>query len=166
MNPRIVAAIFWKDFLDAIRNAYILVSLILPVGMSLLFGLFLPGGGNTALLTVAVYDPGHSRLVQSLGDNPTIGISAVGSVEEVAASVNSGTSAGLVLAADFDTELAAGKTPPLSFYYSSSQNSALSAAIRQVVERELRAEAGQDLPAKITSIDVNEGGRRGQRRNV
>ena len=63
MNWRAVLAITRKDVVDAVKNLYILFGLVLPIGLSLLFSLAFPGPDELATLTVAVHDPGGSRLV-------------------------------------------------------------------------------------------------------
>lgn len=54
MNPRIILAIAKKDIVDAVKNAYVLFALILPVGMSLFLRLISPTGGQEGLSNIAM----------------------------------------------------------------------------------------------------------------
>jgi ABC-2 type transport system permease protein len=54
MQTRIILAIAKKDIADAVKNAYILFALILPVGLSLFFRVLLPADGDERLQTMAL----------------------------------------------------------------------------------------------------------------
>ena len=69
MHARIVAAIARKDLIDALRNARLLVIILMPIGFSLLYGFIFASSGDITQVNVAVYDPGGSQLVDQL-DQP------------------------------------------------------------------------------------------------
>lgn len=154
MNPRIAFAIARKDIVDAIKNTYIFISLILPVGMSLLFGLILPGGGTSTTITVAVYAPGGSALIDRLASNPAIRLLVQDSAASVTATVKSGGGAGIILPEGFDSLLADGERPTLQILYNGAMGSVVEAGVQRTVESFLRDIAGQVLPAVIQPTNI------------
>ncbi len=166
MNPRIVLAIVRKDIVDAIKNTYILFALILPVGMSLLLGVMVPKDGKDRLLEIVVYDPGQSQLVAQLKADPAVSLMPVDSSDAVIQRVEKESMVGLVLADDFDAEIAAGKTPELRLYYNGQRGSGEQAAFTQIIESALRAMAGQTMPARLAPIDVTRSGQGGEKQET
>jgi ABC-2 type transport system permease protein len=156
MNLRIILAIAQKDIVDAIRNTYILFSLVLPVGMSLLFAVILPDGKGKPL-DVIVYDPGQSRLVSQLQGNPALRLVPVDSESEVAKQVKDLVVGGLAIPAGFDAAVADKTTPSLPVSYNGGRSAVEIVALRQALEEALRAMAGQSLPAKLALTDVTGG---------
>jgi ABC-type transport system involved in multi-copper enzyme maturation permease subunit len=82
MSWRVIRAIFQKDTLDAIKNLYVWISLIMPIGVSLLLGTLF-NVDDLGKLTIAVFDSGSSRLVQSLEALPRANVVKVDSLEAV-----------------------------------------------------------------------------------
>jgi ABC-2 type transport system permease protein len=154
MNARIILAIARKDIVDAIKNTYILFSLILPVGMSLLFRVMLPDDADIKQLGLAVYDPGQSQLVAQLQVNPAVRLIPVDAADQVRAQVKDDVVAGLAIPAGFDAAVAGGKAPELPVYYNGGRSASQIATIRQILESSLRVVAGQVLPAKLVFSDV------------
>jgi ABC-2 type transport system permease protein len=159
MHPRIVLAIAKKDIVDAVKNAYVLFALILPVGLSLLFSFMSASGGKDRLLNIVIYDAGQSRLVEQLQANPAVKLIPANSADEVPAQVKDGQLGGLALPADFDAAVAAGKTPELRVYYNGRRSISEQTALRQTMEDALRASAGQTLPARLVPLDVASSGK-------
>lgn len=155
MNPRIIWAIFRKDMLDAIKNTYIFVALIMPVGMSLLFSVMMPAKGLTdPVLQVSVFDPGQSQVTRKLAAIPGVDLTTADSIEQVRTLATQGSAVGLVLPQDFDTAMAAGQTPLIDLYYNGEKTLGMQATLGNMLESILRELAGQDLPAKVVSTDV------------
>src|SRR5262249_12432054 len=127
MHPRIIRAIARKDALDLILNKQTLFVLLTPIFLAIFFlaiGTLL-GSKTTDIL---VYNPDHSSgqagveqvLKASFSDAR---LTYAGSADEVAAAFGSdGTkksstySLGLVVPANFEPDLHAGKTPELTLY--------------------------------------------------
>ena len=155
MQPRIILAIAKKDIVDAVKNAYILFALILPVGMSVLFSFMLP---KDRPLDIVIYDAGQSRLVELLQGNTALQLIPANSVDEVSQRVKEGALGGLALPDDFDAAVATGKTPELRVYYNGRRALGEQTALRQILESALRAMAGQTMPARLVSFDVTSSG--------
>jgi ABC-2 type transport system permease protein len=155
MNPRIVWAIFRKDILDAIRNTYIFVALLLPVGMSLLFSVMLPSQNfSNPVFKVAVYDPGHSQILEKLRAAAGVDITLVDSAEQAKARAADGSSIGLVLPSDLDASIAAGEKRDIQLFYDSGRTVVTQITVNRLLEGFLRELAGQQLPARITTVDI------------
>jgi ABC-2 type transport system permease protein len=159
MHPRIILAIAKKDILDAIRNAYVLFALILPLGMSLLFSFMTPGGGEDRALDIVVYDAGQSHLIDQLEANAAVKLTPVESADEVPIRIKKGPLGGFALPANFDAAVSAGETPELRVYYNGRRTIVEQTALKQALEEALRAIAGQNMPATLIPFDVNNTGR-------
>ena len=166
MHPRIILAIAKKDIVDAVKNAYVLFALILPLGMSLLLSFMVPKDGEGSLLDIVIYDPGQSQLVEQLRGNPAVRLIPVDSADEVPKRVKEEADGGLALPADFDTAVAAGKTPELRMYYNGRRGESEQAALEQTLEGALRAMAGQTMPARLAPIDVTSSDKEGEKQEL
>ena len=78
MKWRVIRAVAQKDLLEAIKNRYLFFSLILPIGLSLLFSLAFRVPEGLDVFKVAVYDPAGSRLVAGLRERSLGRFTAVG----------------------------------------------------------------------------------------
>ncbi len=153
MHPRIVFAIARKDLVDALKNMYLLFAIILPIAMSLLFRVLFPSdagsSGSGGMLDIVINDPGKSQLVQYLTDSKQFSMFFVGSADEVKAQVDKDKLGGLVIPANFDNDVKAGKMPELRVYYNSGRGGLRQSAFYEMVQSGLRSVAGQALPARI-----------------
>jgi ABC-2 type transport system permease protein len=154
MNWRIVWAIARKDIVDAIKNMYILFALVLPVGMSLLLGVVFPSEQEILTMTVAVYDPGGSRLVSVLRELPETQVRDVASAEELAEVVRKDATGGLIVPAGFDAAVSAGQQPDLTVYLNRRRGGGELAVFQRMVEQQVWAMVGQSYPVKISWMDV------------
>lgn len=154
MNRRVVWAIAQKDIVDAVRNRYILFSLILPLGLALLFRLIFPGSSEPgqASLLVAVYDPAGSRLVAGLRDLPQVELLDVTSEQELAEVVAERAVGGLAVPAGFDAAVEAGEQPELTALLNLRRGGGELIAFRQLVEQQVWALVGQPSPARINWV--------------
>lgn len=157
MRLRRIFVIFRKDLLDAFRDARILITLITP----LLLGIFYSYAfGDTSIpsASLVVYDPGNSALVDQIADavRSSIDLSIdrlddAGAVQQRIAGDHADL--GLVIPADFDTALKAGKIPELQVFI--PQNSSIGGQyILASLDPVLRSMAGQQLPAKLNVTSV------------
>ncbi len=154
MNWRVILAIARKDIVDTIKNQWLFLGLILPIGMSLLFRLFFPGPEEFGALTVAVYDPGGSRLVAALRKLPDVQLLEANSDEQLRQEVESKAAGGLALPAGFDAAVDAGERPELIVYRNYRAGGFEQAAFRQLVEQQVWALTGREMPARLTLVDV------------
>ncbi|RPI57979.1 MAG: ABC transporter permease [Chloroflexi bacterium] len=150
MNWRIVAAIARKDIVDAVKNLYVLFSLVLPVGVFLLFGLMFPDADEIGTMTVAVYDQGDSRLVSGLRAVPGVLVLEVDSEEELLAKTQKTVVAGLVLPAGLDAAVQAGQQPEVAAYLNMKRGGGQRAALQRLVEQQIWGLVGRAEPARIT----------------
>lgn len=156
MKWRVILAIAHKDILDAVKNRYILFSLLLPIGLSLLFLLVFPGPDDWDDLTVAVYDLGGSRLVNDLQASPYCQVMTVDSLQDLQKAVEKEAVGGLVLPVGFDAAVAEGARPELTVYINGRRGGGEMASFQRLVERQLWALAGHELPVHMVSIDVTD----------
>lgn len=116
MNLRNTFAIAWKDFLDALRNARLLIIILMPVGFSVLYGYIFRDTPNS--LELVVYSPDSTSFVDQLTDMEGLSLYVVDSAEGVPQTLESESAAlGVVLPEDFDAELRAGTRPRVTFIY-------------------------------------------------
>ena len=155
MNSRIVAAIARKDIVDAIRNRYLLAALITPLFVALLFRVLLPGVGGRSALTIVVHDSANSVLVAQLRATPQIGVVEAGSADAVASEVEKREAiGGLVVPANFDADVAAGKQPEVKIYVNNEKGSFEQAAFRRLIEQQVVSLVKYPEPARLAWIDV------------
>jgi ABC-2 type transport system permease protein len=156
MNGRIILAIAQKDIRDGIKNRYLLVGLILPVGMSLLFRVLFSGASDVATPTLAVYDPGGSRLTAQLQALPQINLLKVDSLTQLETQVrNAGMSVGgIAIPPSFDQDIASGTQPEITVYLNMQKNATQLAALRQLISDQVWALNPAAEPARIHWSDV------------
>jgi ABC-2 type transport system permease protein len=155
MNLRVVAAFAQKDIVDAIRNRYLLVALATPLFVAILLRVLLPGLSNLNV-TIVVHDPGNSGLLSELRAVPQLKLVQADSADGVSKQVeNSKAIGGLVIPANFDADVAAGKQPELVIYVNNKRSSLEQGMFRQLLDRQVLALAKQPPPARLTWIDIN-----------
>ncbi len=150
MKWRVVLAIAQKDIVDAVKNLYILFSLVMPIGFSLLFGLIMPKSSEVSVLSIVVHDPGRSRLVAELRQEPEVEMLEAASAEQLPAEVERKATGGLIVPLGFDAALQGGQRPELILYTNQRRNPGMLPVFRSMVQEHLHSMAGQELPARIT----------------
>jgi ABC-2 type transport system permease protein len=156
MNLSVVSAITRKDLVDAIRHRYLLTALVTPLLVALLFRLMLPSMSDGKLLTVVVHDAGGSGLVAELRNTPQISVVETSTADATAREVETRKAiGGLVVPANFDSDIAAGKQPELIVYVNNRKTPFEQAALRQMLDRMVRAFAKQPEPARLTWVDLD-----------
>ncbi|HPL30942.1 MAG TPA: ABC transporter permease, partial [Anaerolineae bacterium] len=156
MNPRAVWTIFRKDVIDAVRNRYLLITVLSPVVMALIFKLmFGATTGNVRPITIVAYDPGHSRLVAALEALPGIQLVRTAAAADVSAEVEARQAVGgLAVPAGFDAAMAAGEQPELTGYLNQQRSPAEQEGWGQVLQQQIRALANQPPPARLSWVRV------------
>ena len=156
MNLGVIAAITRKDVIDAIRNRYLLTALFTPLFVALLFRVLLPNVNDNSILTLVVHDSANSAMTAELRKIPQIKVvdapSAGATESEVQRLKAIG---GLVVPANFDSEATAGKQPELTIYVNNKKNVFEQAALRRLLDQQVRALVKQPEPARLNWIDVD-----------
>jgi ABC-2 type transport system permease protein len=156
MNLSVISAITRKDVVDAIRHRYLLTALVTPLFVALMFRVMLPGDDNRKALTVVVHAAASSGLVAELRNTPQVTIVDAASADATASEVQKRKAVGgLVVPANFDTDLAAGKQPELTVYLNNQKNLFDQAAFRRLVNQMVRSLAKQPEPANLVWVDVD-----------
>lgn len=155
MSVRNIWAIMWKDLIDAVKNSSIFFTIILPIGLSLLFKIIFPSGDQEGFLKVGVYDPGESRLVAQLEARPEVQLVEIASPDRVQAAIEEEQLVGILLIpADFDALLDQGSVPELPVYLNGRAGIAEQGALQSILEEEIWNLIGQKAPAQIVVKDV------------
>jgi len=152
---RTVWLIAKKDIIDAAKNQYLFISLLMPVFLSLLFRVMFPGIDDRLSLTVAYYDAGASRIVSELSSLPDVQLVAAASEQEVQQAVRDKATGGLVIPPGFDAAVQAGEKPGLKVYLNNRQGGGALSAFQSLVDEQLWKLTGRDLPlADITILQA------------
>jgi ABC-2 type transport system permease protein len=155
MNPRTVLAIARKDILDAVRNRYLLMSLILPIGLSVIFQLIFGQVSNVGVFRVAVYDPGSSRLTAQLQDVPDLKLVVKDSEDELKQEVEGDAVGGISIPADFDKNVDLGNRPELTVYLNGRKGGGELAVFRQIVVEQVWAMREGSEPAALVWSQIS-----------
>lgn len=155
MNFGAITAITRKDVIDAIRNRYLLTALLTPLFVALLFRLLLPGVNNKSVLTLVVHDSGSSAMIAELRKTPLIKVVDSPSAEATESEVPKRKAiGGLVVPVNFDADATAGKQPELKVYVNNKKTVFEQAALRRLLDQQVRALVKQPDPARMAWIDV------------
>jgi len=149
-----VRTIFAKDLRDAIRDARVLVAILVPLGIGVFYSLIFDDGDPTtptaAIVYAAVDDTGlPDALRDVIGEVIHIEWRQVETAAEVDRQVtNDEADVGFVVPAGFDAAVLAGQRPPLRIYL--PEQPAFGAQfVAGAMEPALGALAGQTVPADI-----------------
>jgi ABC-2 type transport system permease protein len=156
MNPGVVAAITRKDIIDAIRHRYLLTALITPLFVALLFRVLLPGGSPRNILSVVVHDSGNSVMTAALRKTPQISVIEAASADATVNEVEKRKAlGGLVVPANFDADVTAGKQPELTVYINNKKTIFEQTAFRRLVDQLVESLVKHPEPARLVWIDVD-----------
>ena len=155
MNLGVVAAITRKDIIDAIRHRYLLTAITTPLFVALLFRVLLPGGSTRNILSVVVHDSGKSAMTAALRKTPQVSVFEATSADETQNEVEKRKAlGGLVVPANFDADVSAGKQPELTIYVNNKKSVFEQTAFRQLVDRLVESLVKRPEPARLVWIDV------------
>ena len=156
MNFGVISAITRKDVVDAIRNRYLLTALITPLFVAVLFRVLLPGVNNSTIFTVVVHDSGNSAMTADLRKIPQMSVVDSGSAEATESEVEKRKAiGGLVVPANFDADVTAGKQPELTIYVNNKKSVFEQQAFRRILNAQVRALVKQPEPARLVWVDVD-----------
>jgi ABC-2 type transport system permease protein len=154
IHARIVLTVFLKDLIDAIRDARVLVAIIVPIGLGLFYNVTLsnndPGRPD---ITVAYYAAEPSALPEALhgviGPHGTLTIREQTDETEVRRVVaNGGADVGLIVPAGFDRAIRGGERPSVKLIEPGGMGYD-GQIFAQSLNPALRVLAGQEQPAVV-----------------
>lgn len=151
-SPRRVWVILRKDLLDAIRDARVLMAVILPLGIGLFYSFAFEDTEPTPTATVAYTQGTGDTLIQTLSQlvSPVVDIEFKPmSNEEVRQHVaETKADLGLILTDGFDADVAAGNDPHVIAVIPEDRTFG-GDYVLSALDPALRLMAGQELPATI-----------------
>jgi ABC-2 type transport system permease protein len=161
MHLRMIRTILRKDLRDAIRDSRVLVAIIVPIGIGILYNFMFSDTTPTPSAKVAWFSPGSTQLLDNLeavsGTTVKLTFDQKSSPDEVRTAVGKkDVDIGLVLPANFDTEVKQGQTPALSVLLPDSPNYG-GDYVAAAIEPALRRMAGQGPPANVTVDRISAG---------
>jgi ABC-2 type transport system permease protein len=155
MHPRMVWTIFRKDLKDAIRDARVLVALILPLGIGIFYGQTFDDNTSASKLdaTIVYTSPAPTTLPSAItaidGEAIDLTFTQVGNEEEVRKAVDSGDAdVGIILPAGFDQAVTSGQQPTLTVV-TPADPSAAARVIVESLDPAVRYLSGAQAPAKL-----------------
>lgn len=153
MKWRVVLAIAQKDIVDAVKNMYILFTLILPVGLSLVMGLMFPTEAEN--ITLVVFDPESSQFVSNLHEIQIEGlvILPASSAEMLPAEVQEKGIGGFAIPAGFDEAVAAGQHPELTVYLNKKSSPTDLAVFVEIMRGQVWKLAGEP-PVRLSFTEL------------
>ncbi len=161
MHPGMIRTIFLKDLRDAIRDARVLVAILVPLGIGIFYSLIFDDDDlTTPTATVAYYAADQTSLPDALrdavGEAVRIDFETEPSAEEVEEVVQAeDADIGFVVPAEFDAALAAGDQPELQVFL--PEDPTLGAQyIARAFEPAVRTMAGQEFPVEVAVSTVEE----------
>ncbi|MCO5178109.1 MAG: ABC transporter permease [Thermomicrobiales bacterium] len=154
MSIRRILTIFRRDFLDAMRDARILVAILVPFGLGIFYNVIMDSD-DPVLSATLVYTSGDSTTLpesikQISGADVTLEIKQVTDEAAVRKTIDDDDAdLGLVIPAGFDAAVSSGQAPPLTVIRSESTGFATQYLLSSL-EAALRAQAGQQDPAQVS----------------
>jgi hypothetical protein len=153
MHPGKIYAIFRKDLRDAIRDARILMALLLPIGIGLLYNIIFDDSEARPEATVVYASPDATNVPDALravaGDTVDLTFTQASDADQARWLVNDeDADIGLVLPSDFDATLQAGEQPALDVLLPESPGLGAD-YVAASLDEALRAMAGQQPPATL-----------------
>lgn len=148
-----IHTIFRKDLRDAIRDARVLIALVLPLGIGVFYNLTLNDVETVQKSRVAVFSPNPTVLLQEManaaGESVQIEILAAASRGEVLMEVESeNADLGLVLPPGFDAAVVANGQPGLEVILRSSRSMS-GDLVAASIEPALQVMSGQEPPVTL-----------------
>jgi len=135
VNLRVSLSVARKDFIDALRNARLLVVILMPIGFSLLYGYLFRESINET--EVAFYTPDETELLAAIQAMDNVSLTSVTDPREVEAKVDNGSAAiGVILPAEFDAKLRRDEQPDLDLIFKDDPEiaSGFQRALMQAIE--------------------------------
>jgi len=136
---QLILSIARKDIITILNHPYHLISLFVPLFISLVFLVLMPALSNSDMIRVLVYDEGNSTLPEQLALLEDMEIERVGSATAVQEQLTGDAVAGVILPSGFDTAVANGRSPELTIYLNSDARSSSIATFQRFFVEETAA---------------------------
>jgi ABC-2 type transport system permease protein len=136
---QLILSIARKDIVTILNHPYHLISLFLPLFISLVFLVLMPALFDNDTIRVVIYDEGSSQLPEQLAMLEDMEIERVGSATAVMERLTGEVVAGIVLPAGFDTAVTNGSSPELTIYLNSDARSSSIAKFQRFFVEETAA---------------------------
>lgn len=136
---QLILSIARKDIITILNHPYHLISLFVPLFVSLVFMVLMPAVFNNDTIRVLIYDEGNSKLPEQLALLEDMEIERVGSATAVLEQLAGDMVAGIVLPSGFDTAVANGRSPELTIYLNSDARSSSIAKFQRFFVEETAA---------------------------
>ena len=150
---RLILSIARKDVITILNHPYHVISLVIPLFVSLVFLVLMPSLNGIDTIRVVLYDQGNSELPARLATLEDVSIERVGSETAVLNELTGDVVAGIILPSDFDTAVANGASPPLTIYLNSEARSSSVAEFQRLFVEET---AAMRDPVPAAAIDWEE----------
>lgn len=153
MMLRHIRTIFFKDLRDAIRDARVLVAVLVPFGIGVFYNLTFDDETPTPTATVVIWSVDRTALAPAIlnvvRETIKIDFQTVGSAAAVQQRVSDeDADLGLIVPAGFDDAVKRGEHPTVSVVRPLESSFAAEYVVA-AIDPALRAMAGQELPATI-----------------
>lgn len=151
LNIRRIVTIFRKDLRDAVRDARVLVALIVPLGIGVFYNFTFDNDATTVKARIAIFSPQPSALTDELvvvaGSTVDVTFYGAPTAEAVVAEVkDKHADLGIVLPPGFDADVKAGRRPTLRIIQRASPTFGGDYVLASL-EPAMRLMAGQSPPA-------------------
>jgi ABC-2 type transport system permease protein len=160
MNGRRIQTIFRKDLRDAIRDARVLVALVIPLSIGLFYNFTFDDDSATPRAEVVYYSADGTDLPNYLttvtADTIELRFHRTATIEELQTELREDRAdIGLTVPAGFDDAVRAGQQPTLQVAYPAT-TSFEAEYVTAAIEPALRLMAGQPPPAELSVSSVAE----------
>lgn len=145
---RVRQAIVRKEIFNILQHNYYVISLMVPLLMSLVFALMFAAINNSNQISLVIYDQGQSSLAETLRSESGLTLLAVNSEAELMSELDAATG-GIIIPADFDTAVADGRQPELVVFTNSESRSSVQANMQKMVQEQIWLNQYQAPPANI-----------------
>lgn len=146
---RLISAIIYKEILTILHHPYHLISLLMPLFVSVVFLFLVPTLDRIDTIEVMIVDQGSSSLPAALAALPDLSVIEVDSETTLFEAVDDRATAGFIIPAGFDTAVAHGETPTLTVYLNSDARSSSIAKFQRFFVEETAALRDPSPPAHI-----------------
>ena len=127
---RLLVALTRKEILTVVKHPHHLISLVIPIFISLVFRLLFPNFPAGDEIIVAVYAPEPSALLTQLEQSDELTIMRVESETAVTDAVTNEATAGLILLPELETAVSNNQSPPLTAYLNDDMRTRQKATFR------------------------------------
>jgi len=132
---QLIATITRKELATILYHPYHFISLLIPLFVSFIFLFLIPTLDSLDGIEVVVFDAGHSELPTALQSVSELSVTVVEAETAVFQAINDEATVGLIIPAEFDTAVAANKSPEITIYLNSeARSSNVARAQRLLVE--------------------------------